>query len=55
MQRLDETQRADPAQYFEGHNALHLATGSPAFGGAARFSVADRTQPATADVIRCLP
>ena len=55
QQRLDETQRADPAQYFERHNALHLATGSPAFDGAARFSVADRTQPATADVIRCLP
>lgn len=54
QQRIEPAQRADPAQYFEGLNALHLSAGIPAFAGAARFTVPDRTQPATADVIRCL-
>lgn len=48
-------QRADVAQYFEGLNAANLLTGAPAFEGSARFITADRNQPATSDVIRCLP
>ncbi len=55
QQRTTPAERADPAQYFEGINALHLATGVPAFAGAARFTAPDRDRPATADVIRCLP
>lgn len=53
--RLTAAQRADPAQYFEGNNARHLSQGIPSFTGAARFRVADPHQPATADVLRCLP
>lgn len=55
QRRMDPVQRADPAQYFEASNALHLSNGSPGFTGPARFIVHDRTRPATADVIRCLP
>lgn len=53
--RATPTERADVAQYFEGVNAVHLTTGEPAFDGAARFATPDRNQPATTDVIRCLP
>lgn len=55
QQRITPQQRADPAQYFEGDNARHLSQGIPHFSGAARFRVADPHQPATADVVRCLP
>lgn len=55
QQRVTPVQRADPAQHFEGINAISLATGVPAFAGATRFTIPDRDRPATADVIRCLP
>ena len=53
--RLSATERADPAQYFEGDNAANLVAGIPAFAGLAHFTVADPLQPATGDVIQCLP
>ena len=53
--RVTPAQRAEVVQFFEGINAVNLVTGEPAFAGAARFSTPDRDQPATADVIRCLP
>ncbi len=53
--RASDAERADPAQYFEGVNATHLASGVPAFAGAEHFTTADRSRPATGDVIRCLP
>ena len=55
QERVTPAQRAEPAQFFEGINAAHLATGVPAFEGAEQFTTPDRDQPATADVIRCLP
>ena len=54
QERVTPAQRAEPAQFFEGINAAHLATGAPAFEGADQFTTPDRDQPATADVIRCL-
>ena len=53
--RVTPAQRADITQFFEGINAVSLVTGAPAFAGTARFATPDRDQPATADVIRCLP
>ena len=53
--RITPAQRAEVAQFFEGINAANLVTGEPVFAGAARFATPDRAQPATADVIRCLP
>lgn len=53
--RVTPAQRTEAAQFFEGVNAVHLVTGEPAFAGVARFATPDRDQPATADVIRCLP
>lgn len=46
--------RADPAQYFEGDNAAHLALGIPAFAGARGFAVTDPSRPASADVVLCI-
>lgn len=53
--RITPAERADPAAYFEGRNPTALVHGVPAFEGSERFSVPDRSQPATGDVIRCLP
>ncbi|MDX9885864.1 hypothetical protein [Thauera sp.] len=53
--RVTPAQRAELTQFFEGINATNLITGEPAFAGTARFATPDRDQPATADVIRCLP
>lgn len=53
--RVTPAQRAEPAQFFEGINAVHLVTGEAVFAGTDRFSTPDRDHPATADLIRCLP
>lgn len=55
QRRSTAAERADPAAYFEGPNAAALQHGIPGFEGSARFSVPDRRQPATEDVILCLP
>lgn len=52
--RATAAQRADPAQYFEGTNALHLKAGVPRFEGAERFAAHERGQPAVQDIVRCL-
>lgn len=55
QQRTGAGAHAEPAQYFEGDNAQHLQLGIPHFHGAAQFRVYDASQPASADVVRCLP
>jgi hypothetical protein len=54
QRRLSASERADPAQYFEGINAEHLRDGIAAFAGSARFQVVDPAQAATGDVVLCL-
>ncbi len=55
QQRDTPERRADPAQYLEADNAANFNHGTPSFSGAHRFEVDDPLQPATRDVIRCLP
>lgn len=55
QQRDTPERRADPAQYLEAGNAANFSQGTPSFSGARRFEVNDPLQPATRDVIRCLP
>lgn len=54
QRRLSASERADPAQYFEGINAVNLHAGIAAFAGSARFEVPDPARAATGDVVRCL-
>jgi len=53
--RTTPAERADLAAYFEDRNPVALRHGIPHFEGGERFIVPDRSQPATGDVIRCLP
>ncbi len=46
--------RADPTQYLEGDNAVHVALGVPTFAGARRFRVTAPSQPASEDVVLCI-
>lgn len=55
QQRSTATQRADPAQYFEGVNAPGFAQGIPAFEGVATVPHRRDNHPGTDDVILCLP
>lgn len=52
--RIGSSAHAQPTQFFEGGNDLHLQLGTPRFAGADRFRVANPAYPASADVVRCL-
>ncbi|MDO9598101.1 MAG: hypothetical protein Q7J47_10335 [Azoarcus sp.] len=52
--RTTAAERADPAQYLEGANRSSIATGSGSFDGYRQFSVPFPSQPATADVLKCI-
>lgn len=52
--RQSPAERADPAQFFEGLTAASLVAGSGNFSGSTAFTVATPSDPASADVIKCI-
>ncbi|MDR3213319.1 MAG: hypothetical protein LBT71_05300 [Azoarcus sp.] len=55
QRRRTATERADPAQYLEGDNLTSFTTGTGDYSGFRHYAVIDRHQPASEDILRCLP
>ncbi|MDR0634429.1 MAG: hypothetical protein LBF91_05565 [Azoarcus sp.] len=55
QRRRTETERADPAQYLEGDNLTSFTTGAGGYHGFRHYAVVDRRQPASGEIVRCLP
>ncbi|MDR0701878.1 MAG: hypothetical protein LBF61_05610 [Azoarcus sp.] len=55
QRRRAENERADPAQYLEGENLTSYTSGMGGYRGLRHYTISDRHQPASEEVIRCLP
>lgn len=55
QRRSTAAERADPAQYLEGMNRVSFVTGTGDYDGYRHYAVADPQQPASEDLIRCVP
>ncbi|MDR2031195.1 MAG: hypothetical protein LBP86_02820 [Azoarcus sp.] len=55
QQRRDASERADAAQYLEGANLTSFTTGAGHYSGYRHYAITDPRQPASEDLIRCLP
>lgn len=54
--RSTDTERGAPANYLEGGNlTAFITTGATAFAGPANFGAVTSSQPATQDIVRCVP
>ncbi|MCL2161029.1 MAG: hypothetical protein FWH56_03970 [Betaproteobacteria bacterium] len=55
QRRSTATERADAAQYLEGMNHVSYTTGTGDYDGYRHYAIADPHQPASEDLIRCIP
>ncbi|MDR2925698.1 MAG: hypothetical protein LBU76_07125 [Azoarcus sp.] len=55
QRRRTATERADPAQYLEGMNRESFITGTGGYVGYRHYAIASPRQPASEDLIRCVP
>lgn len=55
QQRGSASERADAAQYLEGANLTSFASGAGHYAGYRHYAIADPRQPASEDLIRCIP
>jgi hypothetical protein len=55
QRRSTETERADSSQYLEGINHASFTTGTGDYAGYRHYATANPHQPASEDLIRCIP
>ncbi|MDR1064451.1 MAG: hypothetical protein LBL48_11090 [Azoarcus sp.] len=55
QRRRTDTERADPAQYLEGENLASYTAGAGGYNGFRHYTIIDRRQPASEDIVRCIP
>jgi hypothetical protein len=55
QRRSTAAERADPGQYLEGINRVSFTTGTGDYAGYRHYAIADPLQPASEDLIRCIP
>ncbi|MDR2188427.1 MAG: hypothetical protein LBE62_10300 [Azonexus sp.] len=55
QRRSAGTERADSGQYLEGMNHVSFVSGTGDYAGYRHYAIADPHQPASEDLIRCIP
>lgn len=55
QRRSTVAERADPGQYLEGINHASFTTGMGSYTGYRHYAITDPHQPASEDLIRCIP
>jgi hypothetical protein len=53
--RRSAAERADPAQYLEGSNLTSFTDGTGDYTGYRHYAISNPQQPASEDIIRCVP
>jgi hypothetical protein len=55
QRRSTGAERADPGQYLEGINLASFTSGTGGYAGYRHYAIANPHQPASEDLIRCIP